>query len=462
MISKIVLQLLEVYKARVYSGSLSDSIDAASLYSKILFKYQIPIYNLCDIEVSLLSRLSAIFEKTEGVLDKDKTKKVLFVVSEAYLVGGHTRLMENLSLMLPDNNDLLITRDCAVAVRSRLSEYFPSIIECVRHPGENSVGHIIKITENIKYYDKVILNVHPDDIFSILACGIVKKLNREVKIFFINHADHVASYGATVADFWYEISLYGRVLDNKRGIRGVPSFLGIPINKSDEMFFKPVNYPSLKKVRNFVTGASSAKYEPCNRASIFPLLRKILSMDDRFIITVVGPKLFKNYWWWKIWLQKRRLLIFKSLPYDQYMKATEDADYYIDSYPVPGGTAFVEQFLQGIPCIGLKTGFYGYTPLEIIKSNDTEHVLNLLMHPPSSSELFDLQEKIFNVHSFSVVKRRFLSSINEGLVSKNPMLDYSETFKSNKEVPHKYVRFICSRDLINVLIRIIKSWIPNQ
>ena len=46
--------------------------------------------------------------------------------------------------------------------------------------------------------------------------------------------------------------------------------------------------------------------------------------------------------------------------YDEYLRLTGGSDYYIDSHPMPGGTAFVEQFLKGKPCIGLKSKFFGY------------------------------------------------------------------------------------------------------
>ena len=455
MISKLVLRLLDIYKSKIYTGSLSNSIDVASLYAKILFRYQLPIYNLCAVESYLLNEVSLIFDADEYSLDEDGSERVLFVVTQAYLTGGHTRLMENLSLMLSGNKDLLITRDCAPAVKSRLSNYFSNVIECVRRSSESSVDHIVRLVKSMKCYDRVVLNVHPDDVYSILASGMVKKINKKAKFFFINHADHVASYGATVADFWYEVSLYGRSLDNKRGIKGFRGFLGIPINRPDEFFFKSFTYPNISEVRNFFTAASSVKYEPYKKQSIFPLLRKIFSINDDFRVTVVGPNLFRNFWWWKIWLQnKRRLSIFKPLPYDQYMEVTKKADYYIDSYPVPGGTAFVEQFLQGVPCIGLKTAFYGYTPLEIIKSDDIGQALNVLRHPPESSELTELQGRIFEVHGYSLVKKRFLGSLNEGLVFENPMLDYADKLKSNNKVPNRYFRFIFSRDLLRIIWQI--------
>ena len=278
------------------------------------------------------------------------------------------------------------------------------------------------------------LSIHPDDIYTVLACGIVKSINENVKIFFINHADHVPSYGATVADIWYQISLYGSEIDKKRNIKGMVTFLGIPINKSDEYFFKKINYPKADENNIFLTAASSNKYKPCSKESIFQLLIKIVNTYKNSTVFVIGPSLLKNHWWWTLFLRYHNEIKFhKSLPYEDYLNFTKRADFYIDSHPAPGGTAFVEQFLQGVPCIGLKTGFYGYTPLELIKSNSIDEAIDMLNNPPSELKIKKLQKYIFEVHGFSNVKLRFISSVYGGMKSFNPMVKYSDNIVTNKK-----------------------------
>ena len=100
------------------------------------------------------------------------------------------------------------------------------------------------------------------------------------------------------------------------------------------------------------------------------------------------------------------------------MEITKKAECYIDSYPMPGGTAFVEQFLNGIPCIGLKSNFFGYTPLEKIKKDSVEEIIYQLKNPPPEEEIKIIQELIFKVHGFSQVR----NTLKNFIVSNNPMV----------------------------------------
>jgi hypothetical protein len=105
---------------------------------------------------------------------------------------------------------------------------------------------------------------------------------------------------------------------------------------------------------------------------------------------------------------------------------------------MPGGTAFVEQFLNGIPCIGLKSPFFGYTPLEKIKKDSEQKIIEMLKNPPTDEEISNIQKLIFKVHGFSKVKYRLKNTIEVGMIFDNPMLDNIEnkdlTFFTNKNI----------------------------
>ncbi|MCZ5946405.1 hypothetical protein O5162_02755 [Escherichia coli] len=88
----------------------------------------------------------------------------------------------------------------------------------------------------------------------------------------------------------------------------------------------------------------------------------------------------------------------------------QNADIYLDSYPIPGGTAFVEQFFLGKKCAGYISPQQGYTPLENIKCDITSSELNKINN-------VDIIEKIKYVHSFDNVKNRFLSAINKQVMT---------------------------------------------
>lgn len=424
---------LEFLKRKIFFGRLSRAIDIAVVYSEIISLNFVSIYDLSDIEESLLSRVvsSSSLNKNYNV----KKNVPLFIVTVPYSTGGHTRLMENLSLMMPSDSDLLITRYSGCEIKSRLDGFFSSVNECIKLDGETNLSYIDRLVDEILCYDLVVLNIHPNDVFTVLACGVAKKINSNIKICFVNHADHVASYGATIADIWYQISLYGAEIDSKRNVKGIKTFIGIPINKPDDHFFNNVKYSAVKYAPVFFTAGASGKYKPFNNNSISPLLVRVINSYSDAIVSVVGADLLKNPWWWFLFLRyNSKFNFYRSLPYDEYLNLTQKADFYIDSHPMPGGTAFVEQFLQGVPCIGIKSGFYGYTPLELIKSENLDDVMDILNNPPSSYEILELQKRIFDVHAFSKVKYRFKTSIYDGVKWDNPMIKYEDKIVTNIKV----------------------------
>lgn len=430
---------------------LESSLDLAALIGGLLFHNEIPIFDLTRVENYLAEKtLKEIDFKVNTVCSKDK---VLFVVTEPYMTGGHTRLMENLGLMLDKKSDLLITRSSCNSVRERLALVFSEINEISINSKKSNSDYIVNLVCEISKYENIILNIHPEDIFTVIACAVVKSFNKNLKVFFVNHADHVFSYGATVADVWFEISLYGHSLDELRNLKGKRSFIGIPINKAESEFFRNIKYPTLDNVVNCTTAGSAIKYKPSNGHSIIPLIKKMLKTNTSLNVNVIGANLITNYWWWWPKIQFfNKLKINRTLPYLDYIDVTKNADLYIDSHPMPGGTAFVEQFIQGNPCVGLRSGFFGYTPLEIIKKDNIDQVFDLLLNPPSMDEINEIQKLIFEVHGFSQVKKRFRDAIYNGGTHSNPMSKFIESnelryFKSKKLIiPKDLFKFIYKHD----------------
>ena len=427
---------LQTIKNLIFNSNIHQSIELAASFMRDINASDYYDLNVTIIEKALIEK---IIETNDISLEEEEEacEEVLFVISEGYATGGHTRLMENLSQMIPSKPIILITRPTEQIVITRFEKYFEEIITCFKDKNKDDFNYINSLAKEIVKYKKVILNTHPDDLHTIIACGIAKKLNNYLKIYFVNHADHLATYGVTVSDVWYEISLCGQRLDKSRGILPETqiSFLGIPINKP-KFFFEGVNYNYSPDGNRFLTAASSNKYKLEDDATMIPLLDKILTMNSNNQVSIISSGIELNYFFKKL---KRkypdRVRFHSSLPYDDYIKLSEDTDFYIDSFPMPGGTAFVEQFLNGKPCIGLKTKFYGYTPLELVKRNTVDEALKLLTTPPNDSFLDELNSRIFEVHNFEKVEERFLSNLYDNVSFKNPMNEYiyfNEIDKSKK------------------------------
>lgn len=442
---------LQAIKNLIFNSDIPQSLELAACFIRDVNASNYYDINVTDIEIALIEKVnetnSMSFE-FEGKTYED----ALFVISEGYAAGGHTRLMENLSQMIPSKPTVLITRPTEQSVITRFKKYFEKVIVCFKDKSNDDLEYIRSLAKEMVNYEKLILNTHPDDIHTVIACDIAKKLNKHLKVYFVNHADHIATYGVTVSDVWYEISLCGQQLDKYRGILPETqiSFLGIPINKPKSGFLKKVNYNYSAAGNRFLTAASSNKYELDDNATMMPLLDEILTMNSNNRVSIISSGIEFNPFFRK--LKKKypnRVKFHSSLPYDDYIKLSEDTDFYIDSFPMTGGTAFVEQFLNGKPCIGLQTNFYGYTPLDLVKRSTIDETLELLTTPPSDGFLNELNSKISEVHGFERVEERFLSSLYDDIFSKNPMDEYMR-FRKIKKNDNVYLSWNTFKKILTV------------
>jgi hypothetical protein len=401
---------------------LNHALEMARIYGSLLWFADFGIYDAPVIESNLIERCANYF-KGIGGCSNQSDQPFVHVVTEPLMTGGHTRLMEKLAVMHDSQVDLVISRRAPERVEQHLSQFFKRIISDSSGTPIDAVINLVKILSS---YKKIILHIHPDDIISVVACGVVKRLS-DNQVYFVNHADHVFSYGTTVADYYFELSSYGRRLDEKKSIYGKKSFLGIPvkINKGEMGGdFSPDRQQSLL----FISAGSDIKYKPNKKYSIFKLVACILDSypESRFI--VIGSNIKKSFWWWPLKIRfGKRLDVRAHLEYEEYKKVVQVADYYVDSHPIPGGTAFAEQFLSGRRCVGLISPIQGYSPADRLKRNSIKEVIESVSNYKYSSSVFDAIVKVNGIES---VKYRYLKCVLEGEVCEN-LLDQSNNWSGD-------------------------------
>lgn len=390
--------------------NLEEVIVDTQHLGEILWHNKIGVFSLPDFEKKVTEKFNFLVDdykvKYKGSIYKDP----VFVVTEAFNVGGHTRLMERLATFMPNKPNLIITRPIANEVISRLSDFFKNLILCSSAEVNSDVEHVKKILEEMLSYDSVILNIHPDDIHSVIACSLAKKINYNFKVYFVNHADHVFSFGQTISDVWFEISSSGKKLDILKGISCEKSFLGIPLFEDfSELKCKKID---INNQVIFLTAAAGYKFRPIQGEGLGKLTKEILKKYPNAIFNVVGCDPLRDYWWWMLKIRYRnRINLIKKLDYNQYMTLANTADVYIDSHPMPGGSAFAEQFISGKLCTGLLSPFQGFTPLELLKKPSSGVVLQFLSEGLTENDESELKNKIKQVHGYDNVKRRFLDAI---------------------------------------------------
>lgn len=413
-----IVEFIDYYKAEIYQLPLDKALEQAEQLGLLLRANEVGIYSLNELETFLIDNIFSELSINYDVIDNSRHDEIVFIATELYHTGGHTRLMERLASFLDTKPDLLITKKTIESIIKREEGFFSSIHHG-RVDGCTVLEKISFFLTVILQYNIIILNTHPEDIYAIVACGLAKKIKKDIKIHFVNHADHTFSYGSSIADVWFEISGYGVAVDAMRGLKAKKCFLGIPIDTSKQ------NSESSYKFENgdlILSAASPSKYEPTNQHSIMPLVSALLDKYDKSNFQIIGVNFLTNYWWWAIKLKYwNRLTLSKSLPYEEYIKATSEAKLYIDSHPLPGGTAFAEQFLQGRLCVGLKSTYNGYTPLEAFKKDCVDDVLREI-ELINDKKIIDIKNKIEIKHGCTSVRVRFLDAIFNDVYTKEDFL----------------------------------------
>ena len=108
-------------------------------------------------------------------------------------------------------------------------------------------------------------------------------------------------------------------------------------------------------------------------------ISEILSKFKKTNVTIVGPDIRYDYWWWIPKIKNlKRLNISKNIPFNQYESIITAADLYIDSYPEIGGTAFPEMRGRGIPVTGIVTDAIGYTPFDATKYASSDELVSAI------------------------------------------------------------------------------------
>lgn len=379
------------------SKVLSDKIYIGQLYAHLITGHSSKIYSALDFENKTIDYFYESNILSNAMLQPIK-KSICHVLTIPYMQGGHTRLCEKLASMEDGDSNLLVSQSCSDDVFTRLIGFFGSIKICSK---KDVIDRIVEIACHLSQFEKIILHIHPSDILTVVAVGLLKRLSVNLKVFFVNHADHVFSYGRSVADVMFLVSNRGYEVESEIGsVLYKKTFLGIPVNIPQK--------PQLDLVpKRILIAGSSYKMKPNGSISIQREINRYLSERPNCELVVVGTT-YIDYWWWPIKiLHWSRVKLYTSLQYEDYMAVLHNCNACIDTAPITGGTAFVEMYLNSLRPLAIHSGISGYTPLDKIRAvtlSDSE--INGL------TCLDVLYDSVVEVHSIQSVKKRYLDGLN--------------------------------------------------
>ena len=292
-----------------------------------------------------------------------KSNSFLHVLSVPYETGGHTRVVER--WIKYSNNSSVHSVAVTMGGYEIAKKLFEDIVS-----DKNGKVYLLEEVNQIEkaknlrklasHYEYIILHHHMQDSIPLLAFG-VEDFERPVIVY--DHAQHCLWLGASITD--HLLALSTSIIDFikiKRKINYV-SVVGIPLenkiikekdNSKKNEIKKKLGIRLDAKV--ILSIGSEYKYSGLD---FINYIENVLSITDKNVIfIIIGPSI--NNISWKSLKDRfpERVYVLGQVEnkfiYDYY----DVADLYVDSYPVPGGTAFNDAVTRKINAIALKGGYF--------------------------------------------------------------------------------------------------------
>jgi glycosyltransferase involved in cell wall biosynthesis len=279
--------------------------------------------------------------------------RVLHVLSEAYAVGGHTRLAWRWMSRDDRTSDVVLTNQNGVVP--------DQLVDAVRATGgtlhdlraahPQLMDRVRALREHMDRADLVVLHVHPYDSVALAAANLP---GTRPPVIFENHTDQSFWLGVGGADLLCDLRPETRALD--LALRGIPDerigVLPMPVDELTsaagedlrrELGIRPDAVVAL-------TVSADWKMAPCWGRGMHHLVDRVLYWSPQVSVVLVGgspnpdwARLAKRY-------PGRVFPVGRVLDPAPYFAL---ADIYLESYPIRSTTAALEAAILGLPVVTL-------------------------------------------------------------------------------------------------------------
>jgi len=282
-------------------------------------------------------------------------KRILHILTQAYELGGHTRLAWRWIERDKDHiHSVLLTRQGERKVPKNL-------INAVKASG----GHIYRIDKQFgglisraktlrrlaNQNDIVVLHIHPYDVVPIIGLSYREKYPA---VCYMNHADHLFWLGVSISDVIahirqssWQLSIKRRKVEAKRCL-----MLPIPVNKTNRQLTRVVAKFQLGIAEDAIvllSVASGYKYNKIDdKIHFINAVRPILEKCDKTILLVVGPSESDLHLDMSLKVYNRIKVYGPQKDIELFYQA---ADIYLDSFPFASITSLLEAGSFGVPIV---------------------------------------------------------------------------------------------------------------
>lgn len=363
---------------------------------------------------------------------------VLHVLTQAYSIGGHTRLVWRwIQRDVDRRHSVVFTRQGASAVPQKL-------VDAVRKSGGELVQLDARVGGPISWarvlrrlavrYDQVVLHIHPADVIALMAFADRRELP---PIIFLNHSDHLFWLGVAISDV--VVHLRESAITLSRQLRGVEKerciVVPIPIDCPERELTRAEAKTKLGLPDDAIvllTAAAKFKYEPIlGETSYVDALLPILAAHEKAHLLVVGPDAHGQ--WEKGARESGGRL--QALGVQTNMSTLyQAADIYLDSHPVSSLTSLLEAGSYGTPLVS-----FGLGPdeIDVLKLDCPGFVTTLIraecladMHTEVMQLIHDAESRI----RIGIATRQAILDVNDGPYWLSSLVDVYELAGSLRSI----------------------------
>jgi glycosyltransferase involved in cell wall biosynthesis len=353
---------VRVVRRRAEAGDLEGVLRSATVAAN--FAWRAPIGMLNDPE---LERLVVGAAGGGTRLDPDRsTGRVLHVLSEAYEIGGHSRLVWRWIARDPRRSDVALTnQDSPVPepLRAAVTASGGRLLD-LRSAVPTLTGRAQALRALMDSADIVVHHVHPYDAVALAAAALP---GERPPVVVENHADFNFWLGLGCADVVSDFLDRGRQWSQH--LRGIASerlgLLPLPVDEVPARATAAAVRRTLRLGPDDVVALSVsilAKTAPVWGRGFAALLERVLETHPRLKVVLAGPPPVGS---WGPLVQRFPGRLVMPGPVSDPYSLYAAADIYLESYPVPSGTSVLEAAMAGLPVLTLQdlTARHGHARL---------------------------------------------------------------------------------------------------
>lgn len=371
------LTILQLRKLRF--GSFEEKVDIISRLAAFNWSAHSGRYTSSEIDRHL-SALAAEISECEQECLENFTNRIVFVASQLYTTGGHTRLLENIASF--ENNHsrqpiLLLTCQNIEDLPNRISNsnLFSQVLCLGRKPVREK---IFLLRSHAKLAEKIYNFQHPDDPIPSIALDFVSR----PFCFFVNHADHVFSLGTSFCDAIINIRPFAQEISETRRNATVASVV-LPVKLKDQ---KPkMDKAAAKRSLGLnpdtvvlLTVSEAYKIIPDGHYNFFQTIGKIITQHPETIYYFVG--ITESFYTSLLGEQPppQLKLLGRVEEVEIYQAA---ADIYLEGMPWNSLTALMEAVYAGAYPVLMWGPYY-----KNVNMNDDLYLKGIVAHPENEEE----------------------------------------------------------------------------